>query len=101
MRFFDFVARLRTDFAFRFRIAFFAADLLPLGMGLPLGFSATTIPFSSSRHNHLSRLPDYANYNDLALKEAAVVRMPSAYGVPAKPNSLANLLESKEYGESL
>ena len=35
------------------------------------------------------------------LKEAAVVRMPSAYGVPAKPNSLANLLESKRYGPSL
>ena len=35
------------------------------------------------------------------LKEAAVVRMPSAYGVPEKPNSLANLLESKRYGLSL
>jgi hypothetical protein len=35
------------------------------------------------------------------LNEAAVVRMPSAYGVPAKPNSLANLLESKRYGPSL
>ena len=29
------------------------------------------------------------------LNEAAVVRIPSAYGVPEKPNSLANLLESK------
>jgi hypothetical protein len=29
------------------------------------------------------------------LREAAVVRIPSAYGVPAKPNSRANLLESK------
>ena len=35
------------------------------------------------------------------LNEAAVVRMPSVYGVPAKPNSLANLLESKRYGPSL
>ena len=32
-RFFDFAARLRADFSFRFRIAFFAADLLPLGIG--------------------------------------------------------------------
>ncbi len=35
------------------------------------------------------------------MEQAAVVRMPSAYGVPAKPNSRANLLESKRYGESL
>jgi len=35
------------------------------------------------------------------LNEATVVRMPSAYGVPAKPNSLPNLLESKRYGPSL
>jgi len=35
------------------------------------------------------------------LKESAVVRMPSAYGVPANPNSRPNLPESKRYGESL
>ena len=34
-RFFVFAARLRADFSFRFRTAFFAADLLPLGMGIP------------------------------------------------------------------
>jgi hypothetical protein len=32
-RLFDFAARLRADFSLRFRIAFFAADLLPLGIG--------------------------------------------------------------------
>jgi hypothetical protein len=32
-RFFVFAARLRADFSFRFRTAFFAADLLPLGIG--------------------------------------------------------------------
>lgn len=32
-RFFDFAARLRADFTLRFLIAFFAADLLPLGIG--------------------------------------------------------------------
>jgi hypothetical protein len=31
--FLDFAARLRADFIFRFRIPFFAADMLPLGMG--------------------------------------------------------------------
>src|SRR6478672_4225931 len=35
------------------------------------------------------------------LKEAAVPRIPSAYGVPGKPNSLVNLLESNRYGASL
>ena len=34
-RFLVFATRLRTDFSFLFRIAFFAADLLPLGMGIP------------------------------------------------------------------
>jgi hypothetical protein len=35
------------------------------------------------------------------MKEAAVARIPSAYAVPAKPNSRANFPESKRSGESL
>ncbi len=35
------------------------------------------------------------------LNDAAVVRIPSSYGVPENPNDLANFDESNKYGESL
>ena len=61
-------------------------------LGYEPGVAGTTVGVHSATRNYrrASRL-----------KEAAVVRMPSVYGVPAKPNSLANLLESKRYGPSL
>jgi hypothetical protein len=43
-RFFVFAARLRADFSFRFRTAFFAADLLPLGMGIPFASYLPHLP---------------------------------------------------------
>lgn len=38
-RFFVLAARLRADFSFRFRMAFFAADILTLRMGIPFASS--------------------------------------------------------------
>lgn len=49
-RFFVFAARLLDAFSFRFRTAFFLADILPLGMGTPFASSRCWVtPAPASR----------------------------------------------------
>jgi hypothetical protein len=49
--FFAFAARFRADFSFRFRVAFLAADLLPLGMGVPFALGLPGLPLAETRED--------------------------------------------------
>ena len=46
-----FAARLRADFSFRFRIAFFAADILSLRMDIPFAVVRTTSSLALPSHD--------------------------------------------------